>query len=378
MNNVGPDRAAPDRVRVDLGARGYDILAGRGLLAQAGALIGPLIARRRVAIVTDRTVADLHLATLTDSLDAAGIAHDTVVLPPGEGAKTFAGFEELVDSLLAARVERGTTLIALGGGVVGDMTGFAASVIRRGTDFVQAPTTLLAQVDSSVGGKTGINSKHGKNLIGAFHQPRLVLADTATLDTLPRRQFLAGYAEMVKYGLIADAEFFAWLESHGAGLADNEESLRRAVIKSCAAKADFVASDEREMGRRALLNLGHTFGHALEAEDGYTDALLHGEAVAIGMVLAFELSARLGLCPAEDAKRVCRHFDEIGLPTGLGGERLAGRAWQAETLIGHMRQDKKVRDGRVVFVLTRGIGEAFVADDIDLAAVRDLLTHAIG
>ena len=378
MNDNGSDQAAPDRVRVDLGVRGYDILAGRGLLARAGALIGPLIARRRVAIVTDGTVADLHLAPLTDSLDAAGIAHDTVVLPPGEGAKSFAGFEELVDSLLAARVERGTTLIALGGGVVGDMTGFAASVIRRGTDFVQAPTTLLAQVDSSVGGKTGINSKHGKNLIGAFHQPRLVLADTATLDTLPRRQFLAGYAEMVKYGLIADAEFFAWLESQGAGLADNEDSLRRAVIRSCAAKAAFVASDEREMGRRALLNFGHTFAHALEAETGYSDALLHGEAVAIGMALAFELSVRLGLCPAEDAERVRRHFAEIGLPAGLGGKRLAGRAWQADTLIGHMRQDKKVRDGRVAFVLTRGIGEAFVADDIDLAAVRDLLTDAIG
>ncbi len=378
MNDTGSDQAAPDRVRVDLGVRGYDILAGRGLLARAGALIDPLIAQRRVAIVTDGTVADLHLATLTGSLDAAGIAHDTVVLPPGEGAKSFAGFEELVDSLLAARVERGTTLIALGGGVVGDMTGFAASVIRRGIEFVQAPTTLLAQVDSSVGGKTGINSKHGKNLIGAFHQPRLVLADTATLDTLPRRQFLAGYAEMVKYGLIADAEFFAWLESHGAGLADNEDSLRRAVIKSCAAKADFVAGDEREMGRRALLNFGHTFGHALEAEVGYTDALLHGEAVAIGMALAFELSVRLGLCPAEDAERVRRHFARIGLPTGLGGKRLAGRAWQAETLIGHMRQDKKVRDGQVTFVLTRGIGEAFVADDIDLAEVRDLLTDAIG
>ncbi len=378
MNDTGSDQAAPDRVRVDLGVRGYDILAGRGLLARAGALIGPLIAQRRVAIVTDGTVADLHLATLTGSLDAAGIAHDTVVLPPGESAKSFAGFEELVDSLLAARVERGTTLIALGGGVVGDMTGFAASVIRRGTDFVQAPTTLLAQVDSSVGGKTGINSKHGKNLIGAFHQPRLVLADTATLDTLPRRQFLAGYAEMVKYGLIADAEFFAWLESQGAGLADNEDSLRRAVIRSCAAKAAFVASDEREMGRRALLNFGHTFAHALEAETGYSDALLHGEAVAIGMALAFELSVRLGLCPAEDAERVRRHFAEIGLPAGLGGKRLAGRAWQADTLIGHMRQDKKVRDGRVAFVLTRGIGEAFVADDIDLAAVRDLLTDAIG
>ncbi len=378
MNDSGSDQAAPDRVRVDLGARSYDILTGRGLLARAGGLIGPLIAQPRVAIVTDRTVADLHLAPLTDSLDAAGIAHDTVIVPVGEGAKSFAGFEELVDSLLAARVERNATLIALGGGVVGDMTGFAASVIRRGIDFVQVPTTLLAQVDSSVGGKTGINSKHGKNLIGAFHQPRLVLADTATLDTLPRRQFLAGYAEMVKYGLIADAEFFAWLEARGAGLADDEESLCRAVVKSCAAKADFVAADEREMGRRALLNLGHTFGHALEAETRYGDALLHGEAVAIGMVLAFELSVRLGLCPAEDAERVRRHFTKAGLPTGLGHQRLAGRAWRAESLIGHMRQDKKVRDGRITFILARGIGEAFIADDIDLAAVRDLLADTIG
>ncbi len=378
MNDKDSDQAEPERIRVDLGARGYDVLAGRGLLARAGALIGPLIPRRRVAIVTDSTVAELHLAPLAESLDAADIAHDTVVLPPGESTKSFAGFEELVDSLLAAGVERGTTLIALGGGVVGDMAGFAASVIRRGTDFVLAPTTLLALLDSSVGGKTGINSKHGKNLIGAFHQPRLVLADTATLDTLPRRQFIAGYAEMVKYGLIADAEFFGWLEALGDGLAGDRESLRRAVVRSCAAKAAFVASDEREMGRRALLNLGHTFGHALEAETGYTDALLHGEAVAIGTVLAFELSVRLGLCPAEDSERVRRHFTEAGLPTGLGGERLAGRAWRADTLIGHMRQDKKVRDGRIMFILTRGIGEAFIADDVDLAAVRDLLVDTIG
>jgi 3-dehydroquinate synthase len=311
------------------------------------------------------------------SLQRAGIDHISVVLPAGEQTKDFAHLQTLTDRLLEARVERGTTLVALGGGVVGDITGFAAGIVLRGLDYVQVPTTLLAQVDSSVGGKTGINTRRGKNLVGLFHQPRLVLADVETLDTLAPRQLLAGYAEVVKYGLIADADFFAWLEGRGAAVCAGDRAAQvRAVCASCAAKAAIVAADEREAGRRALLNLGHTFGHALEAETGYDGTLLHGEAVAAGMVLAFDLSVRLGLCPTEDAARVRRHLETAGLPCGFAA--LPAIRWSADALIAHMTRDKKVRDGRTTFVLARGIGEAFVSREVDIDDVHQLLRDAIG
>jgi 3-dehydroquinate synthase len=366
----------PARQRVELGARSYDILVGEDLLAATGSLIRPVLHQDRAFVVTDATVADLHLEAVARSLHDAGIACEAVVLPAGEQTKDFAHLEQLAEELLARKVERRSTLVALGGGVIGDLTGFTASVLLRGMDFVQLPTTLLAQVDSSVGGKTGINTRHGKNLVGSFHQPRLVLADTEALSTLPRRQLLAGYAEVVKYGLLGNAEFFAWLEGHGAAVLDGDpEARRHAVLTSCAAKAAIVAADERESGQRALLNLGHTFGHALEAETGYGDELLHGEAVAIGMVMAFDLSVELGLCPPEDAARVRRHFAAVGLPTGV--EALPGRVWSPRNLMDHMSRDKKVRDGRVTFVLVRGIGQAFLSDDVDAAAVETLLADAV-
>jgi 3-dehydroquinate synthase len=300
---------AGERIRVDLGDRSYDIDVGHGLLAGAGARIRPLLAQPRVVVVTDERVANLYLEELTASLAAAGIVHAAVVLPPGEATKDFPHLADLCDQVLALGIERRTTLLALGGGVIGDITGFAAAILLRGLDFVQVPTTLLAQVDSSVGGKTGINTKAGKNLVGAFHQPKLVLADTATLTTLDDRQLRAGYAEVVKYGLLGDAPFFDWLEEYGDAVLRREPAaLQRAVAVSCRAKAAVVAADEREGGIRALLNLGHTFGHALEAETGFGAVLLHGEAVAVGMVLAFELSSRLGLAAAEDAARVRRRW----------------------------------------------------------------------
>ena len=367
---------AIDTIRVELGARSYDICVGEGLLADCGARMRPFVRRQPAIVVTDGNVAALHLDTVKRSLAQGGIDSATIVLQPGEGTKVLAGFETLVDAILDLRPERGSTLVALGGGVIGDMVGFAASVVLRGIDFVQIPTTLLAQVDSSVGGKTGIDTRHGKNLIGSFHQPRLVLADMATLDTLPRRELRAGYAEVAKYGLIGDAAFFRWLEQFGPRLIEGDaEARRHAVAVSCRAKAAIVAEDEREEGRRALLNLGHTFGHALEAETGFGAELLHGEAVAIGMAMAFDLSARLGLCPAEDAVRVRRHLAACGLPTGL--DSLPGRAWRTADLIDHMRQDKKVRDGRIAFVLVRGIGQAFVARDVDVAEVEALLERAV-
>lgn len=365
-----------ERVGVALGQRSYDILVGQGLIEDAGALMAPLLARPRVIMVTDRTVAGFHLPRLLAALERANIDHDEVILPPGEGTKDFAHLEELLDRLLAARIERATTLLALGGGVIGDLAGLAASIVLRGVEFVQIPTTLLAQVDSSVGGKTGINMRHGKNLVGSFHQPRLVLADIDVLNSLPKRELLAGYAEVVKYGLIGDAPFFAWLEQHGAGVCAGDPAARRhAVAKSCAIKAAFVAQDERETGPRALLNLGHTFGHALEAATGFGPELLHGEAVAIGIAMAFELSARLGYCPPTDAARVRRHLAAIGLPTDLAPNR--GRGWDAQALLDHMARDKKVRDGKIAFVLARGIGQAFLARDVALEAVRELLDAAI-
>lgn len=361
-----------DALRVDLGGRSYSIIVGSGLLDRAGELAAPVLARPSAVVVTDETVAPLYLDALVEALGGAGIAAASVVLPAGEGTKNFAHLERLCDELLAVRIERSTMLIALGGGVIGDITGFAAGILLRGLDFIQVPTTLLAQVDSAVGGKTGINTGRGKNLVGLFHQPRLVIADTATLTTLEPRQRRAGYAEVVKYGLIGDPIFFAWLERNAAAVCAAEpEACRRAVRTSCAAKAAIVAEDEREAGRRALLNLGHTFGHALEAEAGYGEALLHGEAVAIGMVMAFALSARLGFCAPQTAERVRAHLRSVGLPTAI--DELSFRpSWPAETLLAHMRHDKKVEDGRLRFVLARGIGAAFVCATVsgdDVVAV---------
>ena len=369
----GDGHSTTEQLTVALGDRSYQILVGPGLLAEAGTHMLPVLAQRRVVVIADATVAGLHLATLTASLDRAKIAHDTVVLPPGEGTKDFAHLQQLTDQLLDRRVERRTMLVALGGGVIGDLTGVAAALVLRGLDFVQIPTTLLAQVDSSVGGKTGINTRHGKNLIGAFHQPRLVLADTSLLDTLPRRERLAGYAEVVKYGLLGDAAFFDWLDANGPAVLDRDGPERRhAVAQSCRMKARIVASDERESGERALLNLGHTFGHAFESELGSGPEMLHGEAVAIGMALAFDLSVRLGLCPPADAARAKRHLAQMGLPTGL-----AGRNWPPERLLDHMGRDKKVVDGRLTFILVRGIGRAFVSRDVGSSDVQAVLAAAL-
>ena len=365
-----------DRLHLDLGERSYDILVGDGLLAQAGDAIAPLIGAQTGVIITDKTVAGFYLETLEKALTEAGIAYHTIVLPAGEQTKDFAHLEELANRLLDLKIERSTTLIALGGGVIGDLAGFAAAVILRGIPFIQIPTTLLAQVDSSVGGKTGINTRQGKNLVGAFYQPRLVLADTSVLDSLPPRDLGAGYAEVVKYGLIDDAPFFDWLETNGRAIFQGDSAARRyAVVTSCAAKAAIVAVDEREAGRRALLNFGHTFGHALEAETGFGTDLLHGEAVAIGMILAFDISTRLGLCPTADAVRVRHHFTAVGLPTSFGG--FAHSGWTADGLIAHMAQDKKVRDGTMTFILARGIGKAFISQDVSTDVLRDLLTDAL-
>ena len=363
----------PLRLPVALGERSYDILVGEGLVARAGALMRPVLPAPRTIVVTDTSVGPLHAGALAASLAEAGIAADTLTVPAGEASKDFATLERLLDGMIARRAERSTTLVALGGGVVGDLTGFAASILLRGVPFVQIPTTLLAQVDSSVGGKTGINSARGKNLIGSFYQPRLVLADIGALETLPRRELLAGYAEVVKYGLLGDAGFFAWLERNGRALLDGDPGLRReAVYRSCAAKAAIVAEDERETGRRALLNLGHTFGHALEAELGYDGRLLHGEAVAIGMVMAFALSARLGLGPdAAEVARVTRHLAAVGLPTSPGD--VPGVRWDPDRLLDHMSRDKKVQDGRITFILARGIGQAEVRRDVPAETVRGLL-----
>ena len=366
---------AIDRLRVELGERGYDILVGPGLIERAGAVILPLLRRRQAVIVTDETVARHHLAPLTASLAEHRIAHHTVVLPPGEGTKDLAHFGRLVDDILACGIERGTMLVALGGGVVGDIAGFAAATLLRGIDFVQIPTTLLAQVDSSVGGKTALNTSAGKNLIGAFYQPRLVLADTTSLATLPRREVRAGYGEIAKYGLMRDAGFFDWLEADGGAVCDLEPSaLTRAVMVSCRMKAAIVATDEREEGDRALLNFGHTFGHALEAETGFGDRLLHGEAVALGMVLAFDFAVRLGLASGQDSHRVRHHLAAAGLPTELASIGLSGSA--ADRLLAHMGKDKKVRDGAITLILPRRIGEVFVMRDAPVEQLRGFLAES--
>jgi len=363
---------AAEVVRVDLGPRSYDIVIGDGELAHIAKHLGPHLARPRVALISDETVAGLYLDRVGQALDAAGISRADFIVPPGEASKSFPELERLVDGLLAAGIERDDTIIALGGGVIGDLAGFAASILRRGARFIQLPTTLLAQVDSAVGGKTGINSRHGKNLIGSFHQPRLVLIDTSTLETLDRRQLRAGYAEIVKYAAMTDAAFFAWLEAHGAALLAGDAPARRhAIARCCRIKADIVARDEREAGERALLNLGHTFAHAIEAAAAKGGDVIHGEAVAVGLRLAFALSARLGMCPDEDVRRVERHLAACGLPTRLAD--LAGDFAPA-TLIAAMEQDKKRQAGAPVFVLARGIGRAVLSRDVGLSDVAAVLT----
>ncbi|TVR99433.1 MAG: 3-dehydroquinate synthase [Rhodospirillales bacterium] len=371
-----PDPTEAATLTVNLADRAYDVVVGSGLMATAGARLKPVLSSSRLIVVTDEVVGPLYLPALEESLERAGLTHEAIVLPSGERTKDFPHLEMLCERVLASGIERSTAMLALGGGVVGDITGFAAGILLRGLAYVQMPTTLLAQVDSAVGGKTGINSRHGKNLVGLFHQPRLVLADVATLATLDRRQRLAGYAEVVKYGLIGDPGFFTWLERAGGSvIAGDVAAQRRAVLTSCKAKAAVVAADERESGLRALLNLGHTFGHALEAETGYGDVLLHGEAVAIGMVLAFDLSVRLNLCPPEDAERVRRHLSAVGLPTRPPQPN--GRRLSAEALLHHMTRDKKVQNGRVTFILARGIGRAFAAHDVRLEDAHRLLRDAV-
>lgn len=365
-----------ETVHVDLGARSYDVLVGQGLLDRAGGLLAPLLRRPRVAVLTDRTVAGLHLEALTAGLEAQGIAVTAHALAPGEATKGWEGLSEAVEFLLDAKVERRDLVVALGGGVIGDLAGFAAAVLRRGVRFVQVPTTLLAQVDSSVGGKTGINTRHGKNLVGAFHQPSLVLADIDLLATLPRRDFLAGYGEVVKYGLLGDAGFFDWLERHGPALAAGDAGLRaQAVRRSVEMKAGIVARDETEEGERALLNLGHTFCHALEAATGYSDRLLHGEGVVIGCALAFELSARLGLCAQETPSRVRAHLRAMGMACDLAD--IPGELPDADALLALMAQDKKVQDGKLRFILARGIGESFISDQVPPEVVRGLLRERL-
>ncbi len=369
------DGTTIERLGVDLGERSYDILIGAGLLADAGRLIAPVLRSRRVAVITDRNVADAgHLATLETALAVADIASRTIILEPGEQTKDFAHLEQVIGDLLASGIDRKTTLIALGGGVIGDLTGVCAALTLRGIDFVQVPTTLLAQVDSSVGGKTAINTAQGKNLVGAFYQPRLVLADTGVLDTLPPRELQAGYAEVVKYGVIDMPDFFDWLEGNGpAVLAGDAAARRRAILTCCDAKARIVSADETEQGQRALLNLGHTFGHALEAETGYGGGLLHGEAVAIGMVMALTLANRLGHCKGNDAARLRAHLDATGLPGDLS--RLDTGGWTADRLLGHMMKDKKTEDGKLTFILARAIGEAFIEHDVPTVPVADVLNE---
>ncbi len=363
-------------VAVDLGSRSYEVRIGAGLIDRAGAELGPLLHRRRVAVVTDETVASLHLAQVTAAFEAEGITVSSLALPSGEGTKGWPEFARCTEWLLEQKVERRDVVVALGGGVIGDLVGFSAAVLRRGVRFVQIPTTLLAQVDSSVGGKTGINTPQGKNLVGAFHQPSLVLADIAVLDSLPERDFLSGYGEVVKYGLLGDAGFFHWLEANGAALRAGDRAARlHAVTRSVEMKAGIVSRDETEEGERALLNLGHTFCHALEKATGYSDRLLHGEGVAIGCVLAFELSSRLGLCSQEEPSRVRAHLKAMGMRVDLADVR--GDLPGAEALVALMGQDKKVVDGRLRFILARGIGEAFVAEDVPMDIVRGLLAEGL-
>jgi 3-dehydroquinate synthase len=374
---VRPD---PTNVRVSLDTRSYDIVIGRGLLASLGARIAALRPGVKAVIVTDENVARYHLAAAEAALTHAGVATSRVIVPAGEASKSYRVFEQVCEAVIASRIERGDLAIALGGGVIGDLAGFVAAVVRRGLDYVQVPTTLLAHVDSSVGGKTAIDSAYGKNLIGAFHQPILVLADTALLDTLPEREFRAGYAEVAKYGLLGDAAFFSWLETNwrevfAGGNCSGSFAREHAIAVSCRAKAAIVARDERETGERALLNLGHTFGHALEAACGFSDRLLHGEAIAAGMALAFGFSARQGLLPMAEAERAIGHLAEVGLPTRL--RDIAGPLPAIDQLMDLIAQDKKVKHGMLTFILVRGIGTAFIEAGVDAREVRAFLTEKL-
>lgn len=369
----------PVNVDVALGDRAYDIVIGRGVLASLGERVARLRPGVRTAVVTDRTVAKYWLEPTEAALAGAGIPTSRIVVEEGEISKTYAGLEKVSEALIAAKIERNDLVIALGGGVVGDLAGFAAAILRRGVDFVQVPTSLLAQVDSSVGGKTGINSPQGKNLLGAFHQPVLVVADTAVLDTLSPRQFRAGYAEVAKYGVLGDEAFFTWLEKNHADIFKGGSAREHAIATSCRAKAGVVSRDERETGERALLNLGHTFGHALEAATGFSDRLFHGEGVAIGMTLAAQFSARLGMIGEADAARVERHLVEAGLPTRL--QDIAGFAQEgladADALMALMAQDKKVTRGKLTFILLEAVGRAVIARDVEPAPVRDFLKEKL-
>ncbi|MEA2890047.1 MAG: 3-dehydroquinate synthase [Bradyrhizobium sp.] len=365
-------------VDVALGERAYDIVIGRGVLAQLGSRVAQLRPGARAAIVTDEYVATHWLRRTEASLLDAGIATSRIIVDEGEVSKSYEGLEFVCEELIAAKIERNDLVIALGGGVVGDLAGFAAAVLRRGVDFVQVPTSLLAQVDSSVGGKTGINSPHGKNLVGAFHQPVLVLADTAVLDTLSQRQFRAGYAEVAKYGVLGDEAFFTWLEANHADIFAGSAAREHAIATSCRAKAAIVMRDERENGERALLNLGHTFGHALEAATGFSDRLYHGEGVAVGMVLAAEFSAQLGMIPDVDALRVKQHLAAVGLPTRL--QDIAGFSQEkisADALMGLMAQDKKVKRGKLTFILLEAIGRAAIVPDVEPPVVREFLERKL-
>ena len=365
----------PIVVPVALDARSYDIVIGRGQLATLGKRIARLRPGAKLAIVSDQTVAKLHLDAALAVIKDAGLQTSVIVVPPGESTKSFEHLASVCDDLISHRIERNDLVVALGGGVIGDLAGFAAAIVRRGLDYVQVPTTLLAQVDSSVGGKTAIDSPQGKNLIGAFHQPVLVIADTALLDTLPPREFRAGYAEVAKYGLLGDAAFFAWLESGWQDVFAGGPAREHAIAVSCRAKAGIVSRDERETGERALLNLGHTFGHALEAAAGFSDRLLHGEAIAIGMAMAFEFSARRQLLPVSEAERAARHLAAVGLPTHV--KEIRGNLPGADAMMDLIAQDKKVKRGALTFILVRGIGAAFIERDVDAADVRAFISEKL-
>ncbi|WP_169567702.1 3-dehydroquinate synthase [Sneathiella limimaris] len=369
--------AAPDQiVEVSLKERSYPIIIGANLLQRAGQEIAARLKGRRVAIITDEVVSEFHLKTLENSLSEAGVKSLSFILPAGEQTKSFQQYENLLDQLLEAQISRDEALVALGGGVIGDLTGFVAATLKRGIDFIQIPTTLLSQVDSSVGGKTGINSRHGKNLIGAFKQPRLVLADVTTLNTLPKRDVLAGYAEVLKYALLGDFDFFEWLEQNGKSVVDGDLTARiQAVKTSVEAKARIVAEDETEKGVRALLNLGHTFGHALEAETNYSSNLVHGEGVAIGMLMAMELSASMNLLTTQEVERTKSHYALTGLLSRLPA--INGVHWNAENLLAHMAQDKKVDQGKLTFILMKKIGDAFITQDVEKSAILNTLERFI-
>lgn len=376
MNQQANVKTTAKTIHVALDERGYDIVIGAGLVAQAGACLRAVLPGARAAIVTDENVAGLHLPALQEALAQEAIEATVITIPAGEASKSFERLQDVVGKLLDARLERNDVVIALGGGVVGDLAGFAAAITRRGMQLMQVPTSLLAQVDSSVGGKTGINARQGKNLVGAFFQPRLVLADTGLLATLPMREFAAGYAEIVKYGLIDRPDFFTWLEDNRGSVFAGGEASIHAIAECCTAKAAIVAADEREAGQRALLNLGHTFAHALEGACSYDSTrLVHGEAVAIGLVLAHRFSAELGLAPADDTERVQAHLSQAGLPVAISA--IPGPPLAAEQLMHHIGQDKKVSRSRLTFILTKGIGRAFVADDVDEDTVRQFLQHQL-